>query len=94
MIKSYIDESDFTLLSLSSKGIFNKTVPAKLQTYMCLSKPIIGLISGEAEDIIRNANCGITLDTSKIEKSVEKIIETVNFDKSKKNFLAKMAEIL
>lgn len=87
MIKSYIDESDFTLLSLSSKGIFNKTVPAKLQTYMCLSKPIIGLISGEAEDIIRNANCGITIDTSKIEKSVEKIIETVNFDKSKIKFL-------
>ena len=50
------------------KEFLIKTVPAKLQTYMCLSKPIIGLISGEAEDIIRNANCGITLDTSKIEK--------------------------
>lgn len=89
VIKSYINESDFTLLSLSNKGIFNKTVPAKLQTYMCLSKPIIGLVSGEAENIIKIANCGITIKTSEIEESVEKITEIVNFDKSKIRFLGK-----
>ena len=83
LIKSYIDLSDFALLSLSSKGIFNKTVPAKLQTYMCLSKPVIGMISGEAKEIILNANSGIVIDSLKIDESVEKIIELVNFDKSK-----------
>ena len=49
LIKSYIDLSDFALLSLSSKGIFNKTVPAKLQTYMCLSKPVIGFSKWRSE---------------------------------------------
>jgi glycosyltransferase involved in cell wall biosynthesis len=83
LIKSYIHTSDFTLLSLSSKGIFNKTVPAKLQTYMCLSKPVIGFVSGEAKEIISNANCGIVIDLFKIDESVEKIIELVNFEKSK-----------
>tara|TARA_B100000902_G_scaffold314235_1_gene304951 strand:+ start:28104 stop:29309 length:1206 start_codon:yes stop_codon:yes gene_type:complete len=83
LIKSYIDLSDFALLSLSSKGIFNKTVPAKLQTYMCLSKPVIGFISGEAKEIILNANCGIVIDPFKIDESIEKIIELVNFEKSK-----------
>ena len=83
LIKSYINASDFTLLTLSSKGIFNKTVPAKLQTYMCLSKPVIGLVSGEAKEIISNANCGIIIDPFKIDESVEKIIELVNFEKSK-----------
>ncbi len=82
IIKSYINQSDFTLLSLSPKGIFNKTVPAKLQTYMCLSKPVIGIISGEAKDIIKNSNCGIIIDLSKIEESVEKITEIVNFDEA------------
>jgi len=89
MIKSYLDASDFALLSLSSKGIFNHTVPAKLQTYMCLSKPIIGLISGEAKEIILKANCGIIIDSSKIDESVEKIIELVNFDESKIHVLGK-----
>ena len=83
LIKSYIDASDFTLLSLSTKGIFSKTVPAKLQTYMCLSKPIIGLVIGEAKEIISSANCGIIIDPSKIDESVEKINELVNFEKSK-----------
>lgn len=83
LIKSYIHASDFTLLSLSSKGIFNKTVPAKLQTYMCLSKPVIGIVSGEAKEIISNANCGIIINQSKIDESAEKIIELVNFEKSK-----------
>lgn len=83
LIKSYIHISDFTLLSLSSKGIFNKTVPAKLKTYMCLSKPVIGLVSGEAKEIISNANCGIIINQSKIDESVEKIIEMVNFEKPK-----------
>ncbi len=46
-IRSYLDISDFTLLSLSSEGVFINTVPAKLQTYMCSSKPIIGIIEGE-----------------------------------------------
>jgi glycosyltransferase involved in cell wall biosynthesis len=83
LIKSLSILSDFALLSLSSKGIFNKTVPAKLQTYMCLSKPVIGFISGEAKEIILNANCGIVIDSFKIDESVEKIIELVNFEKSK-----------
>lgn len=83
LIRSYIEQSDFTLLSLKSNGIFNKTVPAKLQTYMCLSKPVIGLISGEAKEIIKKSKCGIIIDSSNIEESVEKIIELVNLDKSK-----------
>ena len=50
---------------------------------MCLSKPVIGFVSGEAKEIISNANCGIIIDSFKIDESVEKIIELVNFEKSK-----------
>jgi len=83
LVKSYLEASDFALLSLSSKGIFNKTVPAKLQTYMCLSKAVIGMINGEGKEIIMDANCGIVIDSTKIDNSVEKIIELINYDKLK-----------
>ncbi len=89
LIRSYIEQSDFTLLSLKSNGIFNKTVPAKLQTYMCLSKPVIGLISGEAEDIIKKSNCGIIIDSSNIEESIEKIIKLINLEDLKTQILGK-----
>ena len=79
-IRSYLKISDFTLLSLSSNGVFTNTVPAKLQTYMCSSKPVIGIIVGESKDIILRANCGIILDSSKIDESINKLIEIVKFD--------------
>lgn len=88
-VRSYIELSDFTLLSLSSKGILMDTVPAKLQTYMCSSKPIIGIISGEAKEIILKANCGILLDSNEIDISLNKIIEIVKFDKIKIKSLGK-----
>lgn len=88
-IRSYIELSDYTLLSLSVKGIFTDTVPAKLQTYMCSSKPIIGIINGEAKDIILKANCGIILDSTKIDESTDKIIEMVKFDDEKIDSLGK-----
>jgi glycosyltransferase involved in cell wall biosynthesis len=34
-------------------------MPAKLQTYMCLGKPILASISGEGKSIIEKANCGL-----------------------------------
>ena len=35
--------ADSLFLSLKNHDIFSKTVPAKLQTYMALGKPIIGV---------------------------------------------------
>ena len=39
--------------------IFSKTVPAKLQTYMALGKPIIGVLKGDGATIIKDSRCGI-----------------------------------
>ena len=46
-------------LSLKDDEIFSKTVPAKLQTYMALGKPIIGVLKGDGATIIKDSRCGI-----------------------------------
>ena len=46
-------------LSLKDDEIFSKTVPAKLQTYMALGKPIIGVLKGEGATIIKDSRCGM-----------------------------------
>jgi glycosyltransferase involved in cell wall biosynthesis len=56
---------------------------------MCSSKPVIGIINGEAKDIILKANCGIILDSTKIDESTDKIIEMVKFDDKKIDSLGK-----
>ena len=58
-IHSYSKYADAMYLSLNDNIIFNNTLPAKLQTYLALSKPIIGVLKGEGEKIILESNSGI-----------------------------------
>ena len=55
---TYFKEVDALYLSLKKNETFNKTIPGKLQTYMNSSKPIIASISGEANKIINESQCG------------------------------------
>lgn len=57
-IPSYSKYADCMYFSLNDSEIFKKTVPAKLQTYLALGKPILAVISGEGASIILKANCG------------------------------------
>lgn len=58
-IHSYSKYADAMYLSLNDNIVFNNTLPAKLQTYLALSKPIIGVLKGEGEKIILESNSGI-----------------------------------
>ena len=54
-LPSIVSKANALFLSLKSDNIFSKTVPAKLQTYMALGKPIIGVLKGEGADIIKES---------------------------------------
>ena len=54
----FYKESDFLYLSLNNSPLFSKTVPAKFQTYLASGVPIIGLISGETNFLIKENNLG------------------------------------
>ena len=64
------------LISLKSNYLFEKTVPAKLQTYLALSKPVIGLIEGEAAEIIFDSKSGF-VDDSHNHNRLEFIIQNI-----------------
>ena len=57
----FFSKADVMFFSLQDKEIFAKTVPAKLQAYMGSGKPIVGMISGEGNAIIKEADCGISV---------------------------------
>ena len=54
------DDSDFLYLSLNDSPLFSKTVPAKFQTYLSSGVPIIGLICGETNNLIKENNLGFS----------------------------------
>ena len=58
-IPSIATYANSLFLSLNNDEIFSKTVPAKLQAYLALGKPIIGVLQGEGATIIKDSKCGM-----------------------------------
>jgi len=84
-VRNYIYAADITYLSLMDIPIFEKTVPAKLQMYMAMGKPVLGVLAGEGKSLIDNCNCGITVspgNNAEIIKAVEKL-KGLSMDKLK-----------
>ncbi len=86
-IYSYSLKADFLFLSLKNEKIFSDTLPAKLQTYMSLGKPILGMISGEANKLINDSNIGIAVDSGDYIKLAEEIKNILN-NKYDENIMA------
>ena len=55
----YYAMADALLVSMRQEEYVTYTLPGKVQSYMAAGKPILGSISGEAQDIIREAECGL-----------------------------------
>ena len=73
LIPSIANKADALFLSLKSDEIFSKTVPAKLQVYMALGKPIIGMLNGEGAKLINEADCGTVEENYNYEELAKKI---------------------
>ena len=73
LIPSIVSKADSLFLSLKNDIIFSKTVPAKLQTYMALGKPIIGVLEGEGAKLIVDSDCGIVEENYNYEELAKKI---------------------
>ncbi len=61
---SFFKKADCLFLSLKDDEILNLTVPAKLQAYMTNAKPIVAMINGDANKLIKETDCGISIPAS------------------------------
>jgi glycosyltransferase involved in cell wall biosynthesis len=82
-IAEIFSASDFSLVCLQKNDIFSMTIPAKLQSSMACGKPILLSASGEAQDIVKQANCGFVSNAGDYERLVQNIKKIEKLDKSK-----------
>ncbi len=54
-----LNAADCVVISLRDLGIFRGALPTKLFEAMACAKPVVLAVRGEAEDVVRRANCGI-----------------------------------
>lgn len=67
-------------ISFNNEPLWQKTIPAKLQSYMACGKAIIASASGETERIIREADCGLCCSIGNAEALAEGIRELMHAD--------------
>lgn len=72
---SLYSKADAMLLCLKGGSLVSQTVPAKLQTYMSSGKAILGMISGDANQIIKDSNCGFVCEAGDYEELAKNAIK-------------------
>lgn len=69
---------DAAFLSFMNNPLFEKTIPAKLQSYMACGMPIIASASGETKRIIEEAECGECCEIGNVEELKNIILQLMN----------------
>ena len=77
-LMKYYELSDALFVSLSDDPLFSLMLPVKVQNYMAAGKIILASLSGEGDEIIKDANCGITCPCGSPYKLADAIIELIN----------------
>lgn len=70
--------SDLMLITLADEEIYSYTVPEKLQSYMVMKKPIVGMISGETQLVINNSECGLASNAGDFKSLAKNIYKLYN----------------
>lgn len=86
---TFFKHADGLLVSLKDELIFNLTVPAKLQAYLCTQKPIVGMLNGEGALIINDANCGFSVNAGDFRELAQKILNLYKMNIDERNNLGK-----
>lgn len=80
---------DAAFISFMEDPLFEKTIPAKLQSYMACGMPIVAAASGETARIIEEARCGICVQIGNSQALAAGVEEMMNAEN--KNDLSKSA---
>jgi colanic acid biosynthesis glycosyl transferase WcaI len=60
---SFLRGADALLVSLKSSAVFAMTIPGKVQSYMAVGVPLLGMLNGEGARVIREAEAGLVCDS-------------------------------
>lgn len=74
--------ADVMLVSLKEQDIFSLTIPSKIQSYMAFGKPVVSMINGIGNEIIKEAQCGCTATSGDFKTLAENIVSMSRMDKN------------
>jgi colanic acid biosynthesis glycosyl transferase WcaI len=60
---SFYNHSQALLVSLKRDSALSLVIPGKMQSYLVSGLPILGMVQGEAKQVIENSGCGYTCES-------------------------------
>lgn len=88
-IPYYLAKCDVAMITLNDNEIFNKTIPAKLQSLMACGMPLLVSANGEVERIVSDTKTGLTSTAGDVEGLLDNLI---NFTKMEATQLDEMSK--
>jgi len=93
-MSSYYKGSDFLIVSLTNKPIFELTVPAKTQTYISTKKPIFAIINGETSRLVIEKKLGLVARPDDIREIILGFEKCIDMNIKEKHKFAQNSENL
>ena len=90
-IPKILSGADAALLSLDSSPIFDKTIPAKLQTYLTCGCAVIGVVSGEAKSLIESNQIGLCTEDRSAKSIADLFVKMADLDRDSLDEMRKKA---
>lgn len=85
--------ADVMLVSLKNEYIFSLTIPSKIQAYMASGKPIVTMLSGIGNQILKDANCGLTAESGDYKLLAENVIAMYHMSKEERSQLGMNGQV-
>lgn len=80
-IPEILAQANVAFVSFKDNPLFEKTIPAKLQSYMACGMPILASAKGETERVITEAECGVCCTIGDEKSLAKEILELSQCDK-------------
>ncbi|MFK8243634.1 MULTISPECIES: glycosyltransferase family 4 protein [unclassified Facklamia] len=87
-IPKYFANSDASLIILSKNELFQMTIPAKLQSSMACSMPIIASVDGETSSIIEKSMSGLVSSSGDENALFANIVKFLEMSEEDKKYLS------
>jgi glycosyltransferase involved in cell wall biosynthesis len=75
------------LVTLTNQPIFAMTVPAKIQAYMAVGRPIIACLNGEGARLVTEANAGLAVAAEDAQGLAEAVLRLFEMSKQERDQL-------
>lgn len=83
-IPGLLAQADAGLVILKKSEIFSKTLPAKVQSYMACSLPLLVSADGEAQRVVQEAEAGLVAPAEEIDTFVNAITSFASLSKEQR----------